>query len=267
MMKNNGLAPLLMFTGLFAAPAAALADPTLLSGTIGAAPVIVSLSNDHGHLTGWYIYLRVRKGIRLEGTLKAGGAYTLDEFPMDAAKQKKTGVFTGTVAQGHWTGTWRKPEGGGDAAVDLSENHATLADADIHVQCAAAKTDKRFGYTYKYSLAMAMSGGTMSTFVLNQQSATKEDGEQACSIGLPDLKPAKSDVGFLLQTGDLADDKTHRCTIRLVKVGDYIYVQVGDPTMSQNDCRGGDEVMYCSPRQSWADMVVDRKTSTCQPVE
>lgn len=244
-----------------------LAEPTLLSGSIGKAPVVMSLSNDNGQLTGWYIYLRVRKGIRLEGTLKAGGTYSLDEFPMDAPRQRKTGVFTGTVVQGHWTGTWRKPEGGGEAVVDLSENHSTLAGANIHLKCAAARSDKRFGYSYTYSLVLAMDKGAMRTFSLDQQSTSKSGEVHGCSIGLPDLKPARSDAGFLLQTDDLAEDKTRRCTIRLFEVGNYLYVQVGDMTTEHNDCHGGDEVMYCSPSQSWADMVVDQKASTCEPVE
>jgi hypothetical protein len=251
---------------MFVVPTAASAQPALLSGTIGKAQVMLSLTNDNGRLYGWYVYLRVGKGIRLEGTLNAGGAFTLDEFPLDDPK-KKTGVFAGTVVQGHWTGGWRKPEGGSEANVDLSENHATLADSTIDLQCAATRTDKRFGNVSKYTLALGLANGAIRKLSLAQQITSKSGGDQACMIGLDDLKPVKSDVGLLLQTGDVAEDKTPRCTIRLIEVGNYVYVQIGDAAAGRNDCRGGEEVAYCSPRQSWADMIVDRKSSTCQPVE
>ena len=44
-------------------------------------------------------------------------------------------------------------------------------------------------------------------------------------------------------------------------------IKIGDVTAKENDCRGGEEVMYCSPGQFWADIIVDRKSSACQPVE
>ncbi len=249
------------------APGPARAEPTLLSGTIGKAPVMLSLANKDGRLTGWYVYLRVGKPIRLEGTLKAGRAYTLDEFPLDQPRQKKTGVFAGTVTQGHWTGTWRKAGGGPEMNVDLSENHSTLARSNIDLQCVATRTDRHSGDTSKYSLALAMVNGTVRSFALAQQSTARSGGAERCAIDLADLKPVKSDTGFLLRTGDLAEDKTPRCTIRLVEAGDYRYVEIGDVTAPYDDCRGGDEVMYCGLRQDWADMIVDRKSSTCRPVE
>ena len=266
-----GLWWLLGFAIMFAAPMVASAQPALLSGTIGKAPVMLSLTNDNGRLYGWYLYLRVGKGIRLEGTLNAGGAFTLDEFPLDDPK-KKTGVFAGTVVQGHWTGIWRKPEGGSEANVDISENHATLTDATIDLQCAATRTEKRFGNISKYTLGLGLANGAVRKLSLAQQTTSKSGGDKSgadlgCTIGLDDLKPAKSDVGLLLQTDDLAEDKTPRCTIRLIEVGNYVYVQIGDAAAGHNDCRGGEEVAYCSPRQFWADMIVDRKSSTCQPVE
>ncbi|MGY8666718.1 hypothetical protein Q3C01_30790 [Bradyrhizobium sp. UFLA05-109] len=266
--RCRGLWQLLSFMIVFAAPTVVLAEPALLSGTIGKAPVMLSLTNDNGKLHGWYVYLRVGKQIRLEGKLNADGAFTLEEFPLDDPKQQKsTGVFAGTVAQGRWTGLWHKPEGGSEVSVDLGENHSTLANSNIDLSCAATKTDKRFGYTYKYTLALALANGAMRKFSLAQKSTSRSGVDQGCMIDLGDLKPIKSDVGFLLGTGDLAEDGTPRCTIRLIEVGNYLFVRIGDVTAGRNDCRGGDEVMYCSPRQDWADMIVDRKSSVCQPVE
>ena len=257
---------LLSFLAVFVTSTAASAQPALLSGTIGKAPVLLSLTNDNGRLYGWYLYLRVGKGIRLEGTLNAGGTFTLDEFPLDDPR-KKTGVFAGTVVQGHWTGIWRKPEGGSEVNVDLSENHSTLADSNYDLQCAATRTDKRFGNISKYTLSLALANGAMRKLSLAQNTTSKSGGDQGCMIGLDDLKPVKSDAGLLLQAEDLAEDKTPRCTIRLIEVGNYLYVQIGDAAAGHNDCRGGEEVAYCSRRQFWADMIVDRTASTCRPVE
>jgi hypothetical protein len=257
---------LLSLIVMLVVPTVASAQPALLSGTIGKAPVMLSLTNDNGRLYGWYVYLRVGKGIRLEGTVNAAGAFTLDEFPLDDPR-KKTGVFVGTVAQGRWTGIWRKPEGGSEVNVDLSENHSTLAESNIDLQCAATRTDKKFGSISKYTLALGLTNGAMRKLSLAQNITSKSGGDQGCMIDLGDLKRAKSDVGLLLQTDDLAEDKTPRCTIRLIEVGNYLYVQIGDATAGHNDCRGGEEVAYCSPPQFWADMIIDRKSSTCQPVE
>jgi hypothetical protein len=107
----------------------------------------------------------------------------------------------------------------------------------------------------------------MSKFSLAQHITSKSGVDSGCMIELGDLKPARSDVGLLLQTDDLAEDKTPRCTIRLIEAGNYLFVQIGDVTAKNNNCRGGEEVAYCSPRQYWADMIIDRKSSACQPVE
>jgi hypothetical protein len=262
-----GLRRLLSFVVMFVAPTVASAQPTLLSGTIGTAPVMLSLTNDNGRLSGWYVYLRVGKEIRLEGKLDADGAFALDEFTLNDPKQQKTGAFSGTVTQGRWTGIWHKPEGGPEVNVDLSENHSTLANSNIDLNCAATRTDKRFGYTYKYALTLALANGATRKFSLAQHSTSKSGEDHGCMIGLDDLKPARSDVGFVLRTGDLAEDRTPRCTIRLFAAGDYLFVQIGDVTAKANDCRGGEEVAYCSPGQYWADMIVDRKSSVCRPVE
>jgi hypothetical protein len=264
--RGRGLWRLLSFIVMFVVPTVASAQPVLLSGTIGKAPVMLSLTNENGRLYGWYLYLRVGKGIRLEGTVNAGGTFTLDEFPLDDPK-KKTGVFAGTVAQGRWTGSWRRPEGGSEVNIDLSESHSTLADPNIDLQCAATRTDKQFGNVSKYTFNLALANGAVRKLSLAQHTTSKSGGDQGCMIDLGDLKPIRSDVGLLLQTDDLAEDKTPRCTIRFVEVGNYLYVQIGDAAAGHNDCRGGEEVAYCSPRQFWADMIVDRKSSTCQPVE
>jgi hypothetical protein len=258
----------LRFIVLFAAPAGVLAQPTLLSGTIGKAPVMLSLNDDNGRLSGWYVYLRVGKQIKLAGTRKADGAFALEEFAVDDPKQRKrTGYFAGAVAQGRWTGTWHKPEGGADVNVDLSENHATLANSNIDLKCAATRTDRRSGDTAKYTLALTLANGAMSRFSMAQHITARSGVDNACMMDLGDLKPLRSDVGLLLGTSDLAEDGTPRCTIRLIEAGDYLFVQIGDVTAKDNDCRGGEEIAYCSPRQYWADLIVDRKSSACQPVE
>lgn len=49
--------------------------------------------------------------------------------------------------------------------------------------------------------------------------------------------------------------------------GDYLDAKIGDSGQDGNDCHGGDAAMYCSPRSFRADMIFDRKVSTCRPVE
>jgi len=53
-----------------------------------------------------------------------------------------------------------------------------------------------------------------------------------------------------------------------IGAGACLHAAIGDTTEGEhNDCRGGDDAMYCSPRSFWTDMIVDRKSRTCRPVE
>ncbi len=87
--------------------------------------------------------------------------------------------------------------------------------------CAATRIGKRFGNISRYTLNLTVANGAVCKLSLAQQITSKSGGDLGCMIGLDDLKPVKSDVGLLLQIDDLAEDKTPRCTIRLIEAGNY----------------------------------------------
>ncbi|MBS0532593.1 MAG: hypothetical protein JSR72_00915 [Proteobacteria bacterium] len=251
---------------LLALTQSAFAHPLYLSGTIGSAPVLLMIERNDEALSGWYLYLRQGKQIRLEGKVAADGAFTLDEF--GRAASQKTGQFDGRIASGQWTGTWRKPEQQAMLPLRLTESADTLAGLSGRFTCATKKLDREFGYTYRHTLTLQVSHGAVKAFDVKRGETGTHGEDQACVIALSDMSQEKSDAGILLRThGSSAAETGPRCTIRLIGAGDYLYVQMGDWTESGNDCRGDDAAMYCSPRSFWADMIVNRKTRACVSVE
>jgi hypothetical protein len=72
----------------------------------GKLPVRLTLAKNGQQLTGAYVYTKVGKPLKLQGTVNGEGEFTLDEF--DAAGQKTGGFkgeFTGpTRMEGSWSG-------------------------------------------------------------------------------------------------------------------------------------------------------------------
>jgi hypothetical protein len=44
----------------------------------------------------------------------------------------------------------------------------------------------------------------------------------------------------------------------------FVYVAPGDLSAEHNDCKGAADVMFCSPRASWGDFLID-KSGVCKP--
>lgn len=248
-----------------AAPTLAFAHPLYLSGTIGTAPVLLMVERNDDALSGWYLYLRQGKQIRLEGKVAADGAVTLDEF--SGPQSKKTGRFDGRIASGTWTGTWRKPEQQATSLFRFGEASDALSGLSGRFVCATKKVDREFGYTYRHTLKLQVSRGAVKAFDVVRGATGSHGEDQACTIALGDLKQERSDAGILMRSNGSGAATGSRCTIRLIGAGDYLYVQMGDWTESGNDCRGDDGAMYCSPRSFWADMIVHRTTHACVSVE
>lgn len=139
-----------------------------------------------------------------------------------------------------------------------------LSRADI--VCTARKTDRRFGYRYRYDVTLAVRAGRVRRFNLSQRVKSEDGDEQGCAIGLGDLKQEPGNGAIVLRADGDGEGKP-RCTIRITAEGRQIRIRIGDSAEEGNDCRGGDNVMYCSPRSFWADVIIDRKTSACRPVE
>ena len=248
-----------------AAPTPAAAHPLYLTGTIGTAPVLLMIERSDEVLSGWYLYLRQGKQIRLEGRVAADGAFTLDEFSGPASQ--KTGQFDGRIAQGQWSGNWRKPDQQASLPLRLSESADVLSSLTGRFACATKKLDREFGYSYRLTLSLRVARGEVKAFDVRRGETGSHGEDQACIIALSDVKQEKSDAGILMRSKGSSPETGPRCSIRVIGAGDYLYMQMGDWTESGNDCRGDDEAMYCSPRSFWADMIVNRKTRACITVE
>jgi hypothetical protein len=258
------LARILTLVAALLFPAALAAQPVYLFGRIGKSEVMAALDRRGDALTGWYLYFGVDKTLRLAGRIDPGGGFQLDE----TVDGRKTGALAGTMDGGRWSGEWRNPAGGAPLAVTLAESRDTLAGSSDSVRCAAKRRDKD-GWTYEHSLTLALANGSVRTLDAASTATSAEDGRQGCFYALGDFRRVPSHVGVLLSATDEDDPLTadsQRCTIRIVGDADHLFVQFGDPSEPNDDCRFSGSTAFCSPRSWMADFVVDRRTKSCKPV-
>jgi hypothetical protein len=167
-----------------------------------------------------------------------------------------------------WSGTWKKVDGGAPLAFSFRETNDALNGFDGSIHCATKTVYKSSDFTFRNTLALTARHGQMSKFSLDSSADATEGDQQSCSIDLSQLHRAPSDSGVLLQTrtGKLGPDQ-HQCSIRIVGNQDFLFVAIGDADEDGNDCHGDTDMMYCSARGSWTDLVVERKTQTCRAVQ
>jgi len=241
------------------------ADTLYLSGTVGPYPVLLALQRDGPALDGWYVYLRQDKQIRLDGKVAKDGHFSLDEET--ALSNEKTGRFDGTIADGRWRGRWTGMSGKSLPFILREDGHELAGQSGAYF-CRTRKTDAEFGYTYTQTLKLGVDKGRVTQFETARSERGSGGEEQGCQIGLSDLRPAESSSGMLLRAkGDQPNGEGPHCSVRILGTGEWLYVQMGDPTEPDNDCKGAGDTMYCSPRAFWTDMVVDTKTNSCKSVE
>lgn len=133
------------------------------------------------------------------------------------------------------------------------------------IVCTARKSDRRFGYRYRYDVTLSVRAGQVRRLKLSQWATSKDGDDHGCAIGLDDLRQETGDGAIVLRDADR--EAKPGCTIRIIAEGGQIRIRIGDAAEEGNDCRGGDKAMYCSPRSFWTDVIIDRKSSTCRPAE
>jgi hypothetical protein len=241
--------------GLVASPV--FAQSMFFFGEIGGAPVFVSLERDGEKLSGWYVYVRQAKSIRLEGKIDGGGL-AMDEFSYENGA--KTGAFRGLASPAGWSGAWQSPDGRG-ARFSLRPQHGTLSDLSGRLRCKASKLDS--DYTFAQSLDLRARAGRISRFSYANEATSKHD-EQSCSVDLGELEQIDSDSGVLLRArGDDPNDTspdTMHCSVRVLGDSDHLVIRV-------EGCKGAGDTMFCSARGGWTDLVVNRKTQVCKAIE
>lgn len=252
------------FAAACALSAPAVADTIFLSGTVGKAPVFVSLNRDKGEVIGSYLYTKYGKQIELVGKIDASGAFHMDESNFDTAK--KSGNFDGHAVNGVWSGTWTDPKGGAPLPISLTEYRNGMAGFSGDFKCSEYHTDKKYGYTYDRSAHVTLINGKVTRLDLTQESKGQDGDSQGCYIGLKDLKQLSGGPGVLLRGDgdDPAQKDTEHCTIHVVGNANFVYVSPGDVTEDHNDCKGAADVMFCSPRANFGDFLID-KSGMCKP--
>lgn len=245
-------------------PAAALAHPLYLTGTVGEAPVIAMIERDGDALSGWYLYFNHAKLIQLSGRIDTQGHLRLEE----TVSSHVNATFEGAADRDQWTGVWRSEASKSSLPFRLHENRDLLASLDGKFSCSVKKVEKGIGPSY-HEIDLRIAKGQVTRFTNNRGITPKGEGTQSCSMDMEALSQIKSDSGILLKSKktDAASQDERRCTVRIVGDGRHLFVQMGDWTEQNNDCRRMDDEMYCSPRAFWADIIVDQTTGTCKTVE
>ena len=224
------------------------------------------LNRQDNTLTGWYLYLAIGRELRLDGRIDPTGDFQLDE----TVDSGKTGRFQGRANGGRWTGEWLKTGGGRALAFTLTETRDTLAALSGQFRCSTKKQDKVFGWTYAYSLNLSLARGAVRAFDARLDEASTYGESQGCGYALRDFSQVpSSDVGILLKAKDEDQPETddlQRCTIRIVGDADYLFLQIGDFTEKNNNCRFSGATAFCSSRSWMSDMIVNRKTQSCKSV-
>jgi len=254
-----------MIFGAGLCAAAAAAQPILLSGTIGKAPVLLDLDRTGDTVSGWYFYLKVGKQLRLEGKLDPSGFFTIEEFT--AATNSRTGTFKGRVKNGHWSGTWSSAAGRKTLPMAFDEVRDKLQTVAGRFRCKVRAHDDDFATRTVHSLDLKLGGGQVSALTLKLDETSDGGDEQSCHIATADLKQVPATAGILLRARADRRSSEHHCSIRIFKAGDYLVLRTGDPSQKGDDCRGAGSEMFCSPRAFWLDLVVNRQTQVCRQVK
>jgi hypothetical protein len=173
-------------------------------------------------------------------------------------------TLSGRADHGQWTGTWRKRAGAVPLGLALSENHDNLAGLTTSASCAAREPGSMRGYTFKWNASLAIAHGRVKSLDSTQGSFGPD--EQTCSISLDDLEQIRSADGILLRLKGAPKDDPSVCTVRILGDNDTLWIRFGDKPEEGDNCRGTDDMMLCTPRGFWSDLVIDRHTNQCTPV-
>jgi hypothetical protein len=238
------------------------AQPILLSGTIGKAPVFLDLDRTGDTVSGWYFYLKAGKQIRLDGKLLPNGLFDIQEYT--ASTNSRTGSFKGRIKNGHWTGTWTNAAGKRPSTIAFDDVRGTLKNADGRLHCAVRAKDADFGTRTKQSLDLTLKAGRVKALSLSLVERMQGGETQSCQLGLSDLKQVPATVGILLRARGDRSSSEHHCSVRLFAAGDYLITRIGDSSQENDDCRS---TQFCTPRAFWLGLVVNRKTQICKQVK
>jgi hypothetical protein len=209
--------------------------------------------------------LRTGGDLKLDGHLAANGDLSL----VESVDGKTTGAFEGRNVDGVWSGAWRKAGGGAPVAFTLTQTSDTLASVSGEFACASQKQDKTYGWTYHHALKLALALGKVKALDASASATSRQGDDQGCYYSLDLFRQAQTKVGALLKAKDDQspdDPEAQHCTIRIVGDADHLFVEFGDITETNNDCRFTSDRAFCSPRSWMSDFIVDRKNRTCRPV-
>ncbi len=245
---------------LAASPAAA--EPLFLFGAVGKASVLMRLTVRETAVDGWYLYFASDRDILISGKLDKDGAFALEE----KSGGKATGRFQGVARGDEWTGTWTKPDGTSPTPFAARAAHGAPPDFSGPIVC-ASRRDKEFGWTYSYSLRLALAKGAVADFEASLQ-AKREGDEQGCGFSREDFAPASTSVGLLMRARDVEGQgpDSPKCTVRIVGDSDHLYVGFGETGAENDDCHSSGTTVFCTPRGAMPTLIIDRRTLECRDV-
>lgn len=196
--------------------AQAAGESRTFGGTVGKYRVQMRLRRDGSKLAGTYFYEHVKSNLRLEGTIEAGGNFTLREF--DAAGAQ-TGLFEGAWSDGteedpavSLSGEWSRPDGTRKAQFSLLEMAVNFAGGARLLTGELKDADKRkhFEISVEYPRIEGMPTPRAAGFneaaraLAAKEAADFRKSMSEYDAGNPPPEPANSylDVGYYVAYAD-----------------------------------------------------------------
>jgi hypothetical protein len=233
-------------------------------GALGRQPIAGWLDRDTNHVSGWYFHTNEARQIRIEGDIGSDGYFQLEETMNPGGRA----AFLGSVMKGTWMGMWKAGPGETSAPFSFEEFRNPPTELSCAYHCSARIRDYELGTLYSWTLTLSINRGRVRKFLSVQGSRMLTGEEQQCSMSMDDMRQRPSRTGILLVVGDgeSKEDSVPACSIRILANKEFVWVRFEDAPDAGHDCRNIGETMYCSPRAFWNDLLIDRRTGKCRPV-
>lgn len=208
-MKKTNLILVAIFSIVLAISIAAQTKAKMFRGYVSGTPIEMTLTRSGDKLSGSYLYTKIGKPLKLEGTINADGNFTLTETD---ANGKKTGMFAGKWSEDKNSngatldGDWNKPSAKDDKLGFVAYEQIVEFTGAAKITSQGLKESnkpKRFDITVEYPQIAGIDAAVAGKFnalaklkAMNQVARFKKD---MLAMTAADLKMMSPDTNSYLE--------------------------------------------------------------------